>query len=133
MAALKRVEVVAALIISHGRVLATQRGYGDGAGRWEFPGGKTEPGECPQDALRREIREELDMDISVGNLLHTIEYDYPTFHLSMQCYLCTPEQGSPRLLEHTAMLWADVDMLDSIDWLPADWDIIPVLKAHLSA
>lgn len=133
MAALKRIEVVAALIISEGRVLATQRGYGDGAGKWEFPGGKIEPGEEPHVALQREIREELNMDITVGALLHTIEYDYPAFHLSMQCYLCTPQQGDMRLLEHTDMCWADAAMLDSIDWLPADWDIIPMLKAYLTA
>lgn len=128
----RTIDVVAALLVQGNRVLAVQRGYGEQAGGWEFPGGKIEPGEAPQVALCREIREELALDICPGELLGTIEYDYPAFHLSMQCFLCTME-GTPELREHSAQRWLTADELDSVDWLPADWDIIPALRDYLSS
>ena len=117
---MKNIEVVAAIIIQDNHVFATQRGYGEWKGWWEFPGGKIESGECPQEALKREIREELNADISVGELLETIEWDYPTFHLTMHCYLCTLESDSIHLNEHESSAWLTKDTLDSVKWLPAD-------------
>ena len=114
------IQVVAAIIIRDGEVFATQRGYGDWKGWWEFPGGKIEPGECPQEALKREIREELDADISVCKLLDTVEWDYPTFHLTMHCYICSLESDSMHLNEHESSAWLTKDTLDSVKWLPAD-------------
>ena len=128
----KRVQVVAALICRDGEVFATQRGYGDYKDWWEFPGGKVEPGETPEEALRREIREELDTEIEVGDYLMTIEYDYPDFHLSMRCYLCTITEGYPVLLEHEAARWLTADTLDTVSWLPADQTIIDRLKTILA-
>ena len=117
---MKTIEVAAAIIIKDHLVFATQRGYGDWKGWWEFPGGKIEPGECPQEALKREIREELDADISVCKLLDTVEWDYPTFHLTMHCYLCALESDSMHLNEHESSAWLTKDTLDSVKWLPAD-------------
>ena len=135
---LKRIEVVAAVIFDEqGRIFATQRGYGEWKDWWEFPGGKMESGETPQQALRREIREELDAEIEVGELLRTIDYDYPQFHLTMHCFKCrlkeqspmTNEQSSYTLLEHEAAKWLAPNELQSVKWLPADEDLIDEL-AH---
>ena len=132
---MKRIEVAAAVIEDHeGRIFATQRGYGEWKDWWEFPGGKIEAGETPQQALRREIHEELDAEIEVGELLRTIEYDYPAFHLTMHCFRCqikgqrgkglsTKEQGYT-LLEHEAAQWLAPKDLQTVRWLPADEDII---------
>lgn len=125
---MKTINVVAAIIRdASGRIFCTQRGYGEWKGWWEFPGGKIELGELPQDALKREIREELDTDIAVGELLTTVEYDYPTFHLSMKCYLCTIKSGNLVLLEHEAAKWLYSEELNSVKWLPADKGIIDLL------
>ena len=124
----RHIEVVAAVIFDEkGRIFATQRGYGEWKDWWEFPGGKIEAGETPQEALRREIREELDADIHVGKLLRTIEYDYPAFHLTMHCFRCTL-QGAVTLKEHEAARWLAPQELTSVKWLPADDDIIEELK-----
>ena len=129
---MKTIHVVAAIITdAAGRIFATQRGYGEWKDWWEFPGGKIEPGETPEEALRREIREELDIDITVGRLLATVEYDYPAFHLSMQCFLCTLPAGTPRLLEHEDARWLTREDLDSVRWLPADESIIKQLRGAL--
>ncbi|MBO7454984.1 MAG: (deoxy)nucleoside triphosphate pyrophosphohydrolase [Paludibacteraceae bacterium] len=126
---MKTIEVVAAIIVDDaGRIFATQRGYGDWKDWWEFPGGKIEPGEQPQEALKREIREELDAAIEVGELLRTIEYDYPQFHLTMHCYRCSLADGHLTLLEHEAAKWLRPDELDSVRWLPADEDLIRELS-----
>jgi 8-oxo-dGTP diphosphatase len=126
---MKIVRVVAAVIKAENEdgqpiIFATQRGYGDLKGGWEFPGGKIEKGETPQEALRREIMEELDTEISVGELIDTIEYDYPTFHLSMDCFWCEIVKGDLVLKEHEAAKWLTADKLDSVDWLPADVTLI---------
>lgn len=125
---MKTVKVVAAIIRDSNKVFATQRGYGDYKDGWEFPGGKIESGETPQQALIREIKEELDTDIAVGDYLTTIEYDYPAFHLSMQCFWCRIVDGTLVLKEHEAARWLDVDHIDSVDWLPADLTIIDLIK-----
>ena len=125
---MKTVKVVAAIIRDGNKVFATQRGYGDYKDGWKFPGGKVEPGETAQQALVREIKEELDTDIAVGDYLTTIEYDYPTFHLSMQCFWCRIVDGTPVLKEHEAARWLDVDHIDSVEWLPADLTIIDLIK-----
>ena len=117
---MKTIEVVAAIIIKDGEVFATQRGYGEFKGWWEFPGGKIENGECPKDALVREIREELDAEIAVGDLLETVEWDYPNFHLTMHCFLCTLLSESVSLNEHAAAAWLGRESLHSVKWLPAD-------------
>ncbi len=117
----KAIEVVAAIIHdSDGRIFATQRGYGDMKHGWEFPGGKVEFGEPLEDALKREIYEELETRIHVERLVHTVEYDYPKFHLIMHCYLCSIETGSLTLKEHEAARWLKLSELNSVDWLPAD-------------
>lgn len=128
---MKTINVVASIIRDGNRVFATQRGYGEYKDGWEFPGGKIEPGETPQQALIREIKEELDTDIAVGDYLTTIEYDYPAFHLSMQCFWCRIVDGTPVLKEHEAARWLDVDHIDSVDWLPADLTIIELIKDKL--
>ena len=128
---MKTVRVVAAIIREGNKVFATQRGYGDYKDGWEFPGGKIEQGETPQQALAREIKEELDTDIAVGDYLTTIEYDYPAFHLSMQCFWCKIVDGTPVLIEHEAARWLDLEHIDSVDWLPADLTIIPLIKNEL--
>ena len=124
----KHIEVVAAIIVRDGRIFATQRGYGDWKDWWEFPGGKVEPGESPEDALKREIREELATEIEVDELLTTVEYDYPKFHLTMHCYLCTIISGDLTLLEHEDARWLALDELDCVKWLPADKDVIEKLS-----
>ena len=126
---MKHIEVVAAVIFdAGGRVFATQRGYGDWKDWWEFPGGKMEAGETPQQALKREIREELDADIEVGGLLRTIDYDYPQFHLTMHCFRCRLT-GAVTLKEHEAARWLATHELTSVNWLPADDAIIKDLSA----
>ena len=117
---MKTIEVVAAIILKGDQVFATQRGYGDFKGWWEFPGGKIETGEFPQEALRREIREELEAEIVVGDLLETVEWDYPAFHLTMHCFVCTLESESLHLNEHADSAWLTKDTLASVKWLPAD-------------
>lgn len=128
---MKTINVVAAVIMKEGRVFATQRGYGEFKDGWEFPGGKVEAGESPEEALRREIREELEVEVNVGDLIDTIEYDYPAFHLSMKCYACTIAGGSQHLLEHEAARWLSADQLDSVAWLPADITLIPKIAGLL--
>ena len=130
---MKRIRVVAAVIKrtdekGNIRFLATQRGYGEFKDKWEFPGGKMEEGETAKEALKREILEELDMKISVGDRIKTVEYDYPTFHLSMDCFMCEIEEGTPILKEHEAARWLDKSSLSSVDWLPADIEIVQILE-----
>lgn len=125
------IQVVAAIIIRNGEVFATQRGYGEWKGWWEFPGGKIEPGECPQEALRREIKEELDADIAVEELLDTVEWDYPTFHLTMHCYVCSLESESLNLNEHSDSAWLTKETLDSVKWLPADLILLEKISEKL--
>ena len=126
---MKRIEVVAAIIRDdEGRIFATQRGYGEWKDWWEFPGGKMEAGETPEEALRREIWEELETRISVGRLVEIVEYDYPSFHLTIHCYHCRVESGELHLKEHEAARWLTKEQLDSVQWLPADKDLIEKLK-----
>lgn len=126
----KQIEVVAGAIVSAGRLFATQRGYGDWAGWWEFPGGKVESGEAPEEALRRELREELALEVKVGEEVARVEYDYPKFHLSMRLFLCIPE-GEPTLREHSAARWLSKDELEAVRWLPADIEAVDTLKKFL--
>ena len=128
----KTINVVAALIRDGKRVFATARGYGNYKGWWEFPGGKVEPGESPEDALVREIREELDSEISVGEYISTIEYDYPEFHLSMRCYWCSLISGDLILKEAEDASWLDVETIDSVKWLPADITLIDEIKKRMA-
>lgn len=126
---MKTIHVVAAVIRDgEGRIFATQRGYGPYKDGWEFPGGKIEPGETPEEALKREIREELDAEIEVGEPAGRIEYDYPEFHLSMDCFFCVLLSGAPILKEHEAAKWLSREELDSVAWLPADLSLIERLK-----
>ena len=127
----KKIEVVAAIICQDNQIFATQRGYGDFKDGWEFPGGKVEQDETPEAALVREIREELAVEISVGELLTTVEYDYPNFHLTMHCYLCQLTGGELRLLEHQAARWLGKGELYSVEWLPADVGVIPLVERIL--
>ena len=126
---MKQIEVVAAIIRKGERIFATQRGYGEWKDWWEFPGGKMEAGETAAEALKREIREELSAEISVDGLLCTVKYDYPKFHLTMHCYLCSLLTDVLHLNEHEAARWLAKDELDSVQWLPADWQIIEKLKS----
>jgi len=121
---MKTVRVAAAIILHENKIFATQRGYGEFKDGWEFPGGKLEPGETPQQALVREIREELDTEIEVGKLVDTVEYDYPAFHLSMDCFLCKIKSGKLVLKEHEAARWLTRETINSVDWLPADKGLI---------
>ena len=128
----KTVRVVAAILRKDNRIFATQRGYGEFKDGWEFPGGKIEENESPRDAIVREIKEELAADIIVGELLTTVEYDYPKFHLSMDCFLAELAPGSDmKLLEHEAAKWLDVNELESVDWLPADVEVVRAVKEWL--
>lgn len=132
---MKTVRVVAAVIcdsLSHPtKVFATARGYGDYKGQWEFPGGKIEPGETPAQALRREIQEELDVSVATGDLIHTVEYDYPAFHLSMDCFLCQVFAGEIQLKEAADAVWLTKEQLYSVPWLPADQSLIPKIEEIL--
>ena len=125
---MKTIEVVAAIIIKDEHVFATQRGYGEFQGWWEFPGGKIEAGESPEEALVREIHEELDTEIEVGELLDTVEWDYPDFHLKMHCYICSQKSGTLQLNEHSAAAWLNKDTLRTVKWLPADEGLITRLE-----
>jgi 8-oxo-dGTP diphosphatase len=125
---MKRIEVVAAIIRREEKVFATQRGYGEWKDWWEFPGGKMEAGETPEEALRREIREELSTEISVDEFLCTVEYDYPAFHLKMHCYLCSLLTEALHLNEHEAAKWLTKEKLDSVKWLPADSKVVEKIK-----
>ena len=133
---MKSVRVVAAIIKAVNEqgetmIFATQRGYGEFKDGWEFPGGKIEDGETPQEALKREIREELDTEIAVGELFDTVEYDYPAFHLSMDCFWCTIVSGELVLKEHEAARWLAEDELDSVEWLPADIEVLDWIRREL--
>lgn len=129
---MKQIEVVAAIIHdSEGCIFATQRGYGDYKDWWEFPGGKMEAGEIPEEALRREIWEELETRIVVENLVETVEWDYPQFHLSMHCYLCHVESGHLELKEHEAAKWLNKDELENVNWLPADLKVIEKVRCEI--
>ena len=128
---MKTIEVVAAIIIKDGQIFATQRGYGEWQGWWEFPGGKMEPGESPQAALKREIKEELDAEIEVGKLLDTVEWDYPNFHLTMHCFVCKLCSESFNLNEHEAAVWLTSGTLRSVKWLPADEGLIEKISDYL--
>ena len=129
---MKTVKVVAAIIRDQNKIFSTARGYGEFKGQWEFPGGKIEEGETPQQALMREIREELTATIEVGNLIKTIEYDYPTFHLSMDCFWAQVIEGKLILKEAEASKWLSYEELDSVEWLPADKELIETIKIELS-
>ena len=128
---MKTIKVVAAVIKDKDRIFATARGYGDYKGWWEFPGGKVEQGETPQQALVREIKEELDTEISVGELIDTVEYDYPAFHLSMDCFWAEVVAGSLQLIEAAEAKWLTKETLDSVKWLPADITLIEKIKQSL--
>ncbi len=125
---MKKTEVVAAVIQHDNKIFATQRGYGEWKDWWEFPGGKMEDGETPEEALRREIMEELATEIKVGDFLTTVEYDYPKFHLIMHCYLCSVITGKLTLLEHEAAKWLAVEELNTVKWLPADEEIVDIIN-----
>ena len=128
---MKIIEVVAAIIIKDDQVFATQRGYGEFQGWWEFPGGKMEAGESPQEALKREIREELDADVLVKELLETVEWDYPNFHLTMHCFICNLLSESLHLNEHEAATWLTHATLKSVKWLPADEILLDKIAEYL--
>ena len=128
---MKTIKVVAAIIKDDDRIFATHRGYGEFKDGWEFPGGKVEAGETPQKALKREIMEELETMISVGELIDTIEYDYPNFHLSMDCFWCKIVSGKLVLKEAEDARWLTKDMLDSVEWLPADVALIEKIRAQI--
>ena len=128
---MKTVRVVAGIIIENGKVFATQRGYGEFKDGWEFPGGKIEPGETPEEAIVREIKEELDTEVEVIELLDTVEYDYPNFHLSMGCFICKIKSGDLVLKEHEAAKWLTKDTLGSLEWLPADMGLVGEIEKYL--
>ncbi|HIS62659.1 MAG TPA: 8-oxo-dGTP diphosphatase MutT [Candidatus Scybalomonas excrementigallinarum] len=128
---MKTIQVVAAIIKEGNKILATQRGYGEFQGGWEFPGGKIELGETKEEALIREIREELDTEVIVEELFDTVEYDYPNFHLSMDCFICSIKTGNFVLKEHQEARWLTKETLDSVEWLPADQGLIEKLKEYL--
>ena len=128
---MKTINVVAAIIERDGRIFATQRGYGNYKDWWEFPGGKIDPGETPRQALAREIREELDTEVEVGELLMMVEYDYPEFHLVMDCFMCEVVSGELKLLEHEDARWLGVDDIDTVKWLPSDIEVVERLKERI--
>ena len=127
---MNHIEVVAAIIRKEDKIFATQRGYGEWKDWWEFPGGKMEQGETPEEALKREICEELSAEINVDELFSTVDYDYPKFHLTMHCYLCTLQTSAMHLNEHESARWLSKDELDTVKWLPADKILIEQLKSH---
>lgn len=129
---MKKIEVVAAIIEKEGRIFATQRGYGDFKGGWEFPGGKVEEGEELKEALVREIKEELNILINVKDLLITVYHQYPKFHITMHCFMSSIEEGNIELLEHEDAKWLAHDELDSVEWLEADIDVVEKLKELLN-
>ena len=128
---MKTIRVVAAVIRSENKIFATARGYGEFKGQWEFPGGKIEAGETPEEALAREIKEELETEIKVGSLIHTIEYDYPTFHLSMDCFWCEIVKGDLVLKEAEEARWLTKDQLNDVKWLPADITLIDIISREI--
>ena len=132
---MKTIKVVAAVICDNikekNKIFATARGYGELKGGWEFPGGKVEPGETPQAALKREIMEELETEIEVGDLIETIKYDYPTFHLSMDCFWAQIVKGDLVLREHEAAKWLTKEQLESVDWLPADLGLVEKVRVGM--
>ena len=133
---MRKISVVAAIITRENNgvteIFATQRGYGEYKDWWEFPGGKIEEGEQPEDALVREIEEELDVTVAVDEFLCTVEYDYPEFHLSMDCFFCHLEDGEIVLLEHEAARWLTIDELDSVNWLPADIEVVEEIRERMT-
>ena len=129
---MKTVRVVAGIIIEDGKVFATQRGYGEFKDGWEFPGGKIEQGETPEEAVVREIMEELDTEVEVKELFDTVEYDYPKCHLSMDCFICKIKKGDLVLKEHEAAKWLAKETLHTVDWLPADYGLVEKLREMLS-
>ena len=129
---MKTINVVAAIIKQDDKIFATQRGYGEFKGGWEFPGGKIEAGETPEEALVREIKEELNVEIAVGEHIGTVEYDYPTFHLSMQCFMAEIKSGELILNEHESAKWLTRDTMDSVNWLAADQGVVEKLKKDSS-
>lgn len=128
---MKHIEVVAAIIRKGGKIFATQRGYGDFKDWWEFPGGKMEPGETREEALGREIREELSTEIKIDKLLRTVEWDYPAFHLTLHCFMCRLASEEMHLNEHEAAKWVDGESIYSLKWLPADEDVLPLIAEEL--
>ena len=126
---MKQIEVVAAIIRKEDKIFATQRGYGEWKDWWEFPGGKIEAGETPEEALKREIQEELSTEIGVDVFLCTVEYDYPAFHLTMHCYLCSLLTEALHLNEHEAAKWLTMEELNSVKWLPADMEVVEKMEA----
>ena len=128
---MKHIEVVAAIIRKDGKIFATQRGYGDFKDWWEFPGGKMEPGETREEALEREIREELSTEIKIDKLLRTVEWDYPAFHLTLHCFMCRLASEEMHLNEHEAAKWVDGESIYSLKWLPADEDVLPLIAEEL--
>ena len=129
---MKSIRVSAAVIHRDGKIFATQRGYGEYKGKWEFPGGKREEGESGEEALLREIKEELDSVVKIERLICTTDYDYPTFHLTMDVYLTSLIEGALTLLEHEDATWVSLDSITDLDWLPADWSVIEEIKRHFS-
>ena len=129
---MKNIRVSAAVIHRDGKIFATQRGYGEYKGKREFPGGKREEGESGEEALYREIREELDSKVEIEKLICTTDFDYPTFHLTMDVYLASLVEGKLTLLEHEDAKWVSLDSIDNLDWLPADWSVIDEIKKHFS-
>ena len=125
---MKTINVVAAVIKDQDKIFSTKRGYGEFINMWEFPGGKIEEGETKEEALIREIKEELEVSISVDSFLTTVEYDYPNFHLTMHCYLCTILDGTINLVEHSDAKWLDLKHIDTVNWLPADIAVVDKLK-----
>lgn len=130
---MKQIEVVAAIIRRGDQILATQRGYGEWKDWWEFPGGKMEAGETPEEALKREIQEELDTEINIDSFLATVEWDYPQFHLTMHCYICSLRTEALHLNEHEAARWLGADDLHTVNWLPADEQLIEKIAAAITA
>ncbi len=130
---MKDIHVVAAIIPRSNEILATQRGYGVYKDWWEFPGGKIEPGETPEEALVREIKEELATDITINKYITTVEYDYPEFHLVMDCFWCSVKNGEFTLLEHEAAKWLPLDDLRQVNWLPADMEVISIIEIMLES